>query len=115
MGLWRAALGLAALWAGLGLAGCAPSAEEIQEEFEEYVDGVNACSVATECAVVMPGCPLGCGVAVRVDQVAAVERKADELIGDYVSGGQVCIYTCPAPGAVECVGGRCAFEGQPEE
>jgi hypothetical protein len=98
--------------AAVGAVGCAPSEEEIQEAFDDYVEGANACSVASECAIAEPGCPLGCSVAVRADRVESVERKARELIDDYQSGGQGCVYTCLAPGELECARGRCALSWQ---
>jgi len=105
-------LGLVGFAAALGVAGCAPSEEEIRREFDDYVDGANACSAASECGRAGAGCPLGCDVAVRADRVASVERKARELIEDYTSGGEGCVYSCLAPGALECVDGRCAFTAQ---
>ena len=102
-GFWRAALAVA-----FGVAACAPSEEEIREEFEDYVDGANACTAASECAVVDAPCPLGCFAAVRADRVVSVERKARELLDEYASGGSRSIYSCAAPGAPECVRGRCA-------
>lgn len=102
---------LVGLAAGLGTAGCAPTEEEIQEEFEDYVDGANSCSVASECGIAEASCPLGCFVAVRADRVASVERKARELIDDYSSGGRRCVYTCVAAGELECVRGRCSASG----
>lgn len=116
-GIWSALRGPMALVAvlgavALGAAGCAPSEEEIQEEFDAYVEGANACSAASECAIAEPGCPLGCSVAVRADRVESVERKATELIEDYQSGGRSCVYTCVAPGELECVRGRCAISWQ---
>jgi hypothetical protein len=102
-------LGLVGLAAALG-AGCAPSEEETQREFDAYVEGANACSEASECGLASPDCPLGCYVAVRVDRIASVERKARELIDDYESGGQSCEYDCAPPPVVDCVGGRCVAE-----
>jgi hypothetical protein len=98
--------------AALGVVGCAPSEEEIQREFEDYVNDANACSVVSECSEVQPGCPLGCGVAVRTDRVASVERKAEELIDEHTAGGNRCIYSCASPGTLACVDGRCGFVAQ---
>jgi hypothetical protein len=107
-GAWCAALGLP-LAAWLGVAGCAPSEEDIEREFDAYVEGANACSSASECSIAATECPLACFVAVRTDRVASVERKARELVQDYESGGESCDYSCLPPGAVECVRGRCAM------
>lgn len=103
MGLW--------LLAWLGAASCAPSEEEIQQELEDYVDGASSCSAASECAIVDAPCPLGCFVAVRADRVASVERKISELLDAYGAGGRGCVYTCVAPGALECMHGRCTTAG----
>ena len=99
-----ALLGFAA-W--LGALGCAPSQEEIEREFDAYVDGANACSAASDCGIARVDCPLGCFVAVRADRVTSVERKARELIEDYESGGRSCAYDCVEPGALEGVRERC--------
>jgi hypothetical protein len=98
------------LAAGLGAAGCgAPSAEEIQAEFKNYVSGANQCTGASECAVAFAACPLGCFVAVRAERKADVEAKAKELIEDYERGESRCLYGgCPVPGALSCTEGRCA-------
>jgi hypothetical protein len=104
------------LWPGWDLllaviiAGCTgASEEEVQRKFNDYVNGANACTMASECAVASAGCPLGCEVAVRTDRVADVEAKAQQLIGDYERGGRSCIYGCRPPGTVACVANRCAI------
>lgn len=107
-GLSSGVLAWVGLVAWLGGVGCAPSEEEIEREFDAYVEGANACSVASECGIAAADCPLGCFVAVRIDRVASVERKARELVEDYESGGRGCRYDCVQPGALECVSGRCA-------
>jgi hypothetical protein len=99
---------LAARAIAFGMAGCAPSEEEVRQELADYVDGANSCSAASECAIVDAPCPLGCFVAVRADRVASVERKVSELLDEYTSGGRSCIYSCVAPGELECIRGRCA-------
>jgi hypothetical protein len=109
--LWRDFLVLVlSLAAGLGAAGCgAPSAEEIQAQFKNYVSGANQCAAASECAVASAACPLGCFVAVRADRKADVEAKARELIDDYERGNSRCVYGgCALPGALSCTEGRCA-------
>ena len=101
--------GMAALGC-IGLAAlsmsCAPSEEEIQEEFDAFVAERNHCAAASECTLISPGCPLGCGVGVRVDQAAEVQAKADELVEDWESGGRSCDYECLML-TVDCLDGRC--------
>lgn len=90
----------------LGVACGPPTAEEIQQEFDEYVAERNHCSAATECTLVFSGCPLGCAVGVRTEYEQEVKDKAAELIDEYRSGGEACMYSCPAS-VVECEEGRC--------
>jgi hypothetical protein len=103
---------VAALVAGVGLLGCAPSEAEIRSEFADYVDGANACEAASECAIAAAYCPLGCFVAVRAERVESVERRARELVNDYEAGGQQCVYDCAIPTGTECIEGRCAARTQ---
>lgn len=93
--------------AAAALASCAPSAQEIQDEFDEVVAQSNACAEASECVLVSPGCPLGCTVAVNRDSEAAVKAKAAELIQSYESSGVSCNYGCIQPGPLACEAGRC--------
>ena len=85
---------------------------QTKQEFDAYVEGANTCSAASECGIARADCPLGCFVAVRLDRVASVERKARELIEDYESGGRSCAYDCVEPGPLECVRGRCGVAAQ---
>lgn len=85
----------------------APSEEDVQADFRDYVDGANSCTSTDECAYASAGCPLGCQVAVRKDRVGDVENKARELIDDYESGGRACDYGCVQPLGVTCRAGRC--------
>lgn len=101
------------LVAAAALAACAPSAEEIKQDFEEVVAESNACTEAAECVTVSPGCPLGCFVAVHRDHEAAVKAKAVELLQSYESGGVSCDYSCLPPGPLSCKAGRCAAETAP--
>jgi hypothetical protein len=87
----------------------APSAEEVQEKFNTFVDSANQCTAASDCAVVSPGCPLGCSVAVRADRKADVEAKAHDLISQYQRAGARCDYDCSGVGPLTCTAGRCAF------
>jgi hypothetical protein len=94
-----------------GLFGCTgASEEEVQRKFNDYVNGANTCTMASECAAASAGCPLGCEVAVRTERVADVEAKAQQLIAEYERGGRSCIYGCRGPGTVACVVNRCAIQ-----
>ena len=88
----------------------APSEEEVQREFNEFVSSRRSCDTAADCVAVSPGCPLGCWVAVSRSAQGAVERKARDLIDDYESGGRSCAYGCIEAGALLCEEGRCGLE-----
>jgi hypothetical protein len=98
----------AAALALLLLGGCAPSAEEIQEEFDAEVARSRACEQVSDCVVISPGCPLGCWVVVSAAAQDRVSRKARELIEDYESGGAACDYGCTEAPAVACLAGACS-------
>jgi len=86
----------------------APSEEEIKEEFAAEVERSNDCTADSECVVAFANCPLGCFALVNAQHKARVEQKARELVEDYESGGQSCVYDCePAP-PLACVDGECA-------
>ena len=89
---------------------CVASEEEVQREFDQLVAASNSCERDTDCAVVSPGCPLGCQVAINAEHKQVVERRARELIDDYERGGRACDYECVAQGRVACVAARCDFE-----
>jgi hypothetical protein len=90
---------------------CAPSEEEVQEEFDAYVAERNACTVTDDCVLATADCPLGCWVSVNRAYQADVEAKARELVEDYESGGQKCYYDC-IPAVAVCRDGRCAADPQ---
>ncbi|HLM75780.1 MAG TPA: hypothetical protein VK459_23860 [Polyangiaceae bacterium] len=92
----------------LSALGCGRSEEDIQTEWDETVAASSACQSAADCVLVSPGCPLGCFAAVNSAKKAEVEAKAAELIDAYESGGMACVYSCVAPGPLECVSGKCA-------
>jgi len=85
-----------------------PSEEEIQAQFDAYVNGANQCTAASDCALATADCPLGCFVAVRADRKSDVEAKARDLIKQYERGGMSCEYECVSPGVISCTSGRCA-------
>lgn len=102
------AAGASALAFLLLLGACAPSEDEIQEEFDAEVAGARACEQASDCVAVVPGCPLGCWVVVSKAAQARIERKARELIEEYESGGAACDYECTQAPAVACSAGLCS-------
>jgi hypothetical protein len=83
------------------------SADSVKTEFDNYVAGANTCTATSDCIIVTPDCPLGCGSAVRADRQADVEAKARELVAEYKRGGQGCAYDCAGPFVAECAEGRC--------
>jgi len=91
----------------LAATGCA-SEERIQDQWDDWVDENNTCEVADDCALVYPGCPLGCFTAVSADAVDAADEKADDLIRRYELGGRACDYDCMAAGEPVCDAGVCA-------
>ncbi len=95
--------------AACGLLGCAPSEEEVQDEFAAFIASRRGCEQDTDCAVVYPGCPLGCYVAVAEEHVEAVEKKARELVEDYERAGRSCDYDCMEPPEPVCRAGGCEW------
>ena len=94
----------------LAFGGCTPTGEEIQAEFDAAVADANHCGADTDCVLVHPGCPLGCYVAVNKDHQAEIAELAEDLIEDYESSGQACMYSCMAPGEPRCEQGRCTVD-----
>jgi hypothetical protein len=86
------------------------SEDEIQAEFDAFVQKRSVCERADQCTMVAAACPLGCAVAVNTVHVAAVRDKAAELVEEYESGGRSCAYSCVAVSDVECTMGRCTLE-----
>jgi hypothetical protein len=102
----RAGAWLAGVCFALVVAGCAPSADDVKEEFDEFLSTRNRCTSVDDCVLVSPGCPIGCQVGVNKAYAAEVKAKAEELVEDYESGGQSCAYDCIAAEPA-CEGGRC--------
>lgn len=92
----------------LGIPGCDDSRtkKQIQEEFEVKVSGSNDCSSADDCVIVRPDCPLGCGVAVNVEEKESVENLASKLVDEY---GEHCDYSCLNYVAL-CESSKCVAE-----
>ena len=93
----------------LVLPACSPSEVDIQKAFEERVAQSQHCESASECTLIYPGCPLGCFVAVNVDEADALADYASELIADYESGGVACNYGCIGAPEVDCVEQVCTL------
>ncbi len=91
----------------LPLAGCL-SADQANERFDEWLADHDSCDVPEDCALIYPGCPLGCAVAVRAESEGDATDKAESLIRRYESGGRSCDYDCMADEGVDCVEGVCA-------
>jgi len=109
--IWSAwALPVAFVLLMVSAGGCQGRSEEsVRNEFTAYVSGANQCVRGSDCTIVSPGCPLGCQVAVRVDQEAAVMAKARSLIQEYQSGGMACSYSCAGQVQPVCDQNRCAI------
>jgi hypothetical protein len=88
--------------------GCV-SEERTQEKWDEFVADNNACASADDCAIVYPGCPLGCYTAVSADRRSAAEAKAASLIDGYERSGRACDYSCLEPPPLVCDAGHCGF------
>ncbi len=86
------------------------SEEDAKKEFAGVVAGANSCTAATDCALVMPECPLGCYAAVNASQASAVQRRADDIVKRYRSGGHACAYDCIEPPPVACESAHCAMK-----
>lgn len=79
---------------------------DVQRQFDAFVAERNACTSAADCALVSPGCPLGCGTGVRSEHVEAVSAKAAALIAEAERENGACAYRCAAL-HVECVEAHC--------
>lgn len=96
----------------VGLIGCGSgvldkgAVQEAKEEFQIEIELSNDCTDTSECTVVHPGCPLGCGEAVNVNYEDSVEAKAQEIIDSMDTGGVSCDYSCLQPVA-HCIDRKC--------
>jgi hypothetical protein len=79
---------------------------DIVQEFNAFVAERNACNEVSECVLLSPGCPLGCGVGVRKEHADEVTAKAKALIAEAEKDHGACTYKCMAL-HVECSAGRC--------
>lgn len=97
------------------LASACATEESIQEDWDAFVAEHSSCRVDADCALVYPGCPLGCFDAIRADAVEEADALADDLIGEWELGGtRNCEYDCVAPSAPYCdPDGKCAVDAGP--
>jgi len=98
---------MVSLIAAGGLSGCI-SGDRIDQKWDDWVSENSSCEVDDDCALVYPGCPLGCFTAVSADAVEDAEAKADDLIRRYELGGRSCDYDCMHAGEPICDAGTCA-------
>jgi hypothetical protein len=107
--LWLTLAMWAVIGAGLVVCSCGPpSDDEVRREFADFVSTRNSCQASEDCVLVMPGCPLGCNVAVNRRHEAAVREKARELVEDWNGGSRSCEGSCPGPAVAVCsTSGRC--------
>lgn len=89
------------------LFGCGASEQSVSDRWDDYVDEHNTCIDANDCAVVYPGCPLGCFTAVSSDNVAEAEAEAERLVRAYERWGRRCDYDCLPNISPTCEAGRC--------
>jgi hypothetical protein len=92
----------------LGLLGCA-SEEGVQRRWDAFVAEHSECEFADDCAIVYPGCPLGCFDTVNVEHVEEAEDLADRLIRQYESFGRSCDYDCAEAPDPVCDAGSCTL------
>jgi hypothetical protein len=92
--------------AALAVSACAPSSESVEAKWDTFVEAHSACADVSDCALVYPGCPLGCASAVSAEHAGEAEAYANELVSAYQSGGGGCVYDCAAS-TLACSAGRC--------
>jgi hypothetical protein len=100
--------------AALCVAACAPSEEDVQAEFNDFLSSRDNCESADQCVLVSTECPLGCYHAVNATYATAVERKARELVDDYQSAGRGCAYSCIRVHGAVCEAGSCVIAPEPD-
>lgn len=69
--------------------------------------GGRDCESDDECALLTFECPLGCYQAVNTKYVAAVQRKARELLDDYKRGSSRCFSECAIARGAQCRNRKC--------
>lgn len=88
---------------------------DIQTEWKTFLVELPPCKVDADCAIIEPGCPLGCYTGVLAGRVADAEAVAAELVERYDNGIRPCVYECqPAPPLVICDSDlRCVLDDDP--
>ncbi len=94
------------LFALLLLSACVPSEAEVQDQWDQFVSENNSCQTVDDCAMVYPGCPLGCGTAVSASAEGEARALGESLIAEYERRGQECVYDC-AGLVPACESGTC--------
>ena len=82
------------------------SIEQIDREWDGWVDDHSQCEVTEDCVLVYPGCPLGCSSGVNAEYEDEANRLAEDLINRWSMGTRDCAYDCISS-EVECVDDRC--------
>ncbi len=82
------------------------SMEQIDREWDAWVEDHNQCEVVEDCVLVYPGCPLGCYTAVNAEHEDEAARLADDLIARWSMGARDCAYDCTSA-EVDCVEDVC--------
>lgn len=115
--MWRAwmIVGLCVV----GLSGCLAADEaRSREEFQSLVDDAAACGEAERCALLEPGCPFDCAVAVKQARTGEVQRAAADLRRQLVTATGSCepiVAACPPAETwrAVCLQGRCTLDTWP--
>jgi hypothetical protein len=95
----------------LGLLGLSCLSEErASDRWDAWVADHSSCVEDSDCALVYPGCPLGCASAVKASYVDEAQAKADKHIRRYERGGRMCDYKCIGASGPVCVDSRCDVE-----
>lgn len=89
--------------------GCA-TFDGVERDWDDYVAEHNACELPEDCAVVYPGCPMGCFTAVNAEHATEAQAYAQELSARLQRSGSACDYDCLPHGAPRCESGRCVVE-----
>jgi hypothetical protein len=91
------------------LGACGISEERAEDQWSAFVEEHNECTDVSECAIVYPGCPLGCYEAVAQEHVSEAQTEAQRIIDKYERGGRACAYSCAEAPSLVCENQRCGF------
>jgi cytoskeletal protein RodZ len=83
---------------------------DIETKYQSAVARSNACQKATDCAVISPGCPLGCWSAVNAANAGQILHVAEQLRNEQKKPIGNCMYKCTAKPEPNCVNGQCTFQ-----